>query len=67
MLLKQFKFRYFCFFLLLIEPSIISADEPILNSERIEEKFGSYGVDIIKKSNEKRISFFAWKMDEFLK
>ena len=57
MLLKQFKFRYFCFFLLLIEPSIISADEPILNSERIEEKFGSYGVDIIKKSNEKRISF----------
>ncbi len=57
MLLKQFKFRYLCFFLLLIEASIISADEPILNSERIEKKFGSYGIDVVKNSNEMRISF----------
>jgi len=57
MLLKLFKLKYSYFLLLLLSASIISANEPILNSEKIEKKFGSYGIDVITNSNETRISF----------
>lgn len=36
--------------------SSCTASGPLLNSDRIEERFGSYGVDVLSQNEDKRIS-----------
>ena len=43
--------------LLLFSLILISCSSTLLNSEMIEKKFGSYGLDVIENNNEHRISF----------
>ncbi len=35
----------------------IESKNTLLNSERIEQKFGSYGIDIVQSDNQSRVSF----------
>ena len=49
---------YFFFLFILISCSDNSENkDTLLNSERIENKFGSYGVDIVQSDNQSRVSF----------
>ena len=49
---------YFFFLFILISCSDnYENKDTLLNSERIENKFGSYGVDIVQSDNQSRVSF----------
>jgi hypothetical protein len=43
--------------LLLFALTVNGCSSPLLNSEMIEKKFGSYDLDIIENNDENRISF----------
>ena len=53
----NFKITKFKVILLLFTLIINGCSYPLLNSEMIEKKFGSYGLDVIENNNENRISF----------
>ena len=44
-------------FILLSCNNITESKNTLLNSERIEQKFGSYGIDIVQSDNQSRVSF----------
>jgi hypothetical protein len=47
----------FLLFILLSCNNITESKNTLLNSERIEQKFGSYGIDIVQSDNQSRVSF----------
>ena len=47
----------FLLFILLSCNNNIESKNTLLNSERIEQKFGSYGIDIVQSDNQSRVSF----------
>lgn len=48
-----YKFYYLLFFIVFLAGC---ASSPALNSERIEERFGSYGIEVLKASGDVRVS-----------
>jgi len=47
----------FLLFILLSCNNNIESKNTLLNSERIEKKFGSYGIDIVQSDDQSRVSF----------
>ena len=47
----------FLLFILLSCNNNTESKNTLLNSERIEQKFGSYGIDIVQSDNQSRVSF----------
>ena len=47
----------FLLFILLSCNNNTESKNTLLNSERIEKKFGSYGIDIVQSDNQSRVSF----------
>ena len=47
----------FFLFILLSCNNNTESKNTLLNSERIEQKFGSYGIDIVQSDNQSRVSF----------
>jgi len=62
----KFKFTKFKITILLSTLIINGCSYPLLNSEMIENKFGSYGLDIIENSSKNRISFLFSIDDHYI-
>ena len=62
----NFKITKFKVILLLFTLIINGCSYPLLNSEMIEKKFGSYGLDVIENNNENRISFLFSNGDHYI-
>ena len=62
----NFKITKFKVILLLFTLIINGCSYPLLNSEMIEKKFGSYGLDVIESNNENRISFLFSNDDYYI-